>query len=63
MNYDPYAPAKLVSRGSAYFMVAIVLFVGGFFTHAYVTEPNCPTEDSCSYVYENGKAKIVEVTP
>jgi len=28
-----------------------------------VMQPDCPTEDSCSLVREDGKTKIVEVTP
>ncbi len=49
-----------------WFMGLIVGYVFGILALAFIvatSTPDCPTEDSCMMVRENGHSKIVEVTP
>lgn len=47
-------------------LIAILLGVSALIVSEIASlddKPNCPTEDSCSVVWQNGEYRIVEIVP
>lgn len=53
---------RTFTRFALFCIALMVVFVAGVITAATLSEPNCPTEDSCSASYDNGQWTITEDT-